>query len=130
MTQLEAKRINNIAFLFPPSGLALNPSVCRSGVFQLADLPVFRGAVPTREEQQDSRQGLPWKEAIRGCVFRWRQKSRCKAQEQTAEEGVHQFPPAAHRSARYRCWFPAAHCSSGPSETHQNWIDQSLRWSP
>src|SRR5882724_5245571 len=54
--------------------------------------------------------------AIPGCVSRSRQKSRCTAQAQTAEEGVHQFPLAAHRLERCTRWFRAAHCSSAPFE--------------
>src|SRR5258708_39070308 len=134
MTELEALRINNIAFLLPPLVLGSNPSgptnVFPSAGFQSADLSVFRGAILIEKTAQDSRQGLPWKAAIHGCAFQSRKKSRCIAQEQTAEEGVHQFPSVAHRSARYRCWFPAARYLCAPFETHRNWIGRLRRWWP
>src|SRR6266446_2214335 len=95
-----------------PLVLGSNPSgptnVFRSSVFQSADLSVFRGAILIEKTAQDSRQGLPWKAAIHGCAFQSPKKLHCTARAQTAEVGVHQLPPAAHRSARYRCWFPVA----------------------
>src|SRR5260370_199706 len=107
MTQLEALRINNIVFLFPPLVLGSNPSgptsVFGSGVFHSADLSVFRGVNKLQKTVEPSRLGLLWKEAIRGCAFRWRKKSRCRVRARTAEVEVHQFPPAAQRLARYTC---------------------------
>src|SRR5260370_39697258 len=101
MTQLKARRINNIAFLLPPLVLGSNPSgptnVFPSAVFQSADLSVFRGAILIDKTAQDSRQGLPWKAAIHGCAFQSRKKSRCTAPAQTAEVRVAQRRPAAYR---------------------------------
>src|SRR5713226_6290103 len=107
MTQLEALRINNDAYLFPPLVLGSNPSgpanVFPSADLSISRLSVFRGVNKLQKTVQPSRLGLPWKGAIRGCAFRWQKKSRCRVPARTAEVEVHQFLLAAHRLARYRC---------------------------
>src|SRR5260370_41873469 len=97
MTQLEAKRINNDAYLFPPLVLGSNPSgptnVFPSAVFQSADLSVFRSAILIEKTAQDSRQGLPWKAAIHGCAFQSRKKWLAQRRGQTPEVGFTHPPP-------------------------------------
>src|SRR5882762_5685897 len=59
MTQLEAKRINNDAYLFPPLVLGSNPSgppEFPSAVFQSADLSVFLGVIWLEKTAQGSSQ--------------------------------------------------------------------------
>ncbi len=60
MTQLEAKRINNDAYLFPPLVLGSNPSgppeFQGSAVFQSADPSVFLGVIWLEKTAQGSSQ--------------------------------------------------------------------------